>query len=176
MTGKIVLDRKMRRLTMKFSLLILSVLLLPTGSLVAQTPATASTAAANLRENASPAVRKEVIAAVEQWKQAALNKSRSGLEAILHDDLSYGHTTGEVLNKAQTLERGLAAPQSFTAIDLGNQQVRVYGNVALVTQTIAFHVSKDGTQIVANLGGLDVWIKGHHGWQLLARQLTRLPQ
>jgi Domain of unknown function (DUF4440) len=173
-TGKIVLDRKMGRLSMKFSLLILSVFLLPAGSLIAQTPAAAG-AAANVRENASPEVRKEVIAAVEQWKQAALSKSRSGLEAILHDDLSYGHTTGEVLNKTQTLERGLAVSQSFTAIDLGNQQVRIYGNVALVTQTIAFHVSKDGTQSVANLGGLDVWIKGHHGWQLLARQLTRLP-
>jgi hypothetical protein len=173
--GKIVLNPKMGRLTMKFSLLILSAFLLPTGSLTAQTPA-AGAAAANVRENASPEVRKEVITAVEQWKQAALSKSRSALEAILHDDLSYGHTTGEVLNKAQTLERGLAVQQSFTAIDLGGQQVRVYGNVALVTQTIAFHVSKDGTQSVANLGGLDVWIKGHHGWQLLARQLTRLPQ
>jgi ketosteroid isomerase-like protein len=175
MARKIVLNRKMRRLLMKFSLLILGVLLLPAGSLIAQTPAPPG-AAANVRENASPEARQEVIAAVEQWKQAALSKSRSGLEAVLHDDLSYGHTTGEVLNKAQTLERGLAAQQSFTAIDLGNQQVRVHGNVALVTQTIAFHVSKDGTQSVANLSGLDVWIKGHHGWQLLARQLTRLPQ
>jgi hypothetical protein len=160
---------------MKFSLLILGLLLLPAGSLTAQTP-TAPVAASSARENVSPEARKEVIAAVEQWKQAALSKSRSGLEGILHDDLSYGHTTGEVLNKTQTVERGLAAQQSFTAIDLGNQQVRVYGNVALVTQTIAFHVSKDGTQSVANLSGLDVWIKGRHGWQLLGRQLTRLPQ
>jgi hypothetical protein len=160
---------------MKFLLLILTLLILPAGIVTAQTPAAPSTAA-NIRENVSPEVRKEVLAAVDQWRQAALSKSRSGLEGILHDDLSYGHTTGDVLNKTQTVERGLAAQQSFTAIDLGSQQVRVYGNVALVTQTIAFHVSKDGAQSVANLSGLDVWIKGHHGWQLLARQLTRLPQ
>jgi hypothetical protein len=160
---------------MKLSLLLVGLLLLPAASLTAQTPREEG-AAANVPENASPAVRKEVLTAVEQWKQAALTKSRQGLEAILHDNLSYGHTTGEVLNKTQTVDRGLAPQQSFSAIDIGNQQVRIYGNVALVTQTIAFHVSKDGTQSVANLSGLDVWIKGRHGWQLLARQLTRLPQ
>jgi hypothetical protein len=159
---------------MKFSLMILSLLLLPAAGLMAQTPV--ANVAVNVRENVSPAVRKDVLAAVERWRQAALSKSRPGLERILHEDLSYGHTTGEVLDKTQTVERGLAAQQSFTAIDLGNQTVRVYGNFALVTQTIAFHVSKDGTQGVANLSGLDVWVKGHQGWQLLARQLTRLPQ
>lgn len=129
-----------------------------------------------VREKAPPEVRKEVLAAVEAWKLAVIKKDAGALGRILDDDLSYGHTTGEVLNKAQTIERALDPNQTFSEIDLADVAVRAYGNFALVTQKISFHFVKDGTPGVANLSGIDVWVEKGHGWRLLARQLTRLPQ
>lgn len=37
---------------------------------------------------------KEVLAAVDAWKQAMLKKGRTGLEKVLHADVSYGHSSG----------------------------------------------------------------------------------
>ncbi len=155
--------------------LILALHLLTAAALQAQPPAATQTIG-GVHENARPEVRKAVLAAVEEWRQAVIKKDRSALERILDAELSYGHTTGEVLNKAQTIERALVPQQSFSEIDLEDVAVRAYGNFALVTHKISFHVIKDGTPGIANLSGIDVWVKKPHGWQLLARQLTRLPQ
>jgi ketosteroid isomerase-like protein len=144
-------------------------------ALQAQSPAATETIG-GVHENVRPEVRKAVLAAVEEWRQAVIKKDRAALERVLDDELSYGHTTGEVLNKAQTVERALVSQQSFSEIDLEDVAVRAYGNFALVTHKISFHVIKDGTPNIANLSGIDVWVKKPHGWRLLARQLTRLPQ
>lgn len=61
----------------------------------------------------------------------------------------------------------------YPAVDVSDVTVRVHGNVALVTARYAFHVSRGGSVSIADLSGLDVWIKDKDGWQLLARQLTR---
>ncbi len=117
-----------------------------------------------------------MLAAVEAWKKAVISKNRAGLEQAFRDDLSYGHTTGEVQTKAQTIERNLDNKATFEEIDLTGVTIRVHGNVALLTAKFAFHARRDGAETVSNLSGLDVWIKGPQGWQLLARQLTRPPQ
>ncbi len=164
----------MSRKALCLLLVSLNLLWLPAGALQAQSPSAAD-AIGGVRENVRPEVRKSILAAVEEWKQAVIKKDRAALERVLDDELSYGHTTGEVLNKAQTVERALTPQQSFSEIDLTDVAIRAYGNFALVTHKIAFHVVKDGTSSVANLSGIDVWVKKPHGWQLLARQLTRLP-
>jgi ketosteroid isomerase-like protein len=128
-----------------------------------------------VRENVSPAVRTQVLTAVDEWKRAVIKKDAAALERLFADDLSYGHTTGEVLGKAQTIERALDPKQIFSEIDLTDVAVRAYGNFALVTHKISFHFAKDGAPGVANLSGIDVWVNKGHSWQLLARQLTRLP-
>jgi len=136
----------------------------------------AQTATPKVREHGSPEVRKSVLAAVERWRQAVIKKDRPELEAIFDDDLSYGHTTGEVIDKAGTIERALDPKQSFSGIDITDETVRAYRTYALVTHKIVFHVVKDGKATDANLSGIDVWVKSGGRWRLRARQLTRLPQ
>jgi ketosteroid isomerase-like protein len=154
----------------------LNLLWLPAIALQAAEAPTAADTNGGVHENVPPDVRKSVLAAVEQWKQAVIKKDRRALESIFDSDLSYGHTTGEVVNKAGTIERALDPAQSFSAIDITDVAVRAYGDFALVTHKIAFHVVKGDVTTVASLSGVDVWVKKPHGWQLLARQLTRLPQ
>ena len=142
----------------------------------AQTPAPATAApASGVREHVLPAERAAILAALDHLAQAVIHKDRHALEELYADDLSYGHTTGEVLDKTKTVERNLDPNQHYSSIDVTDVAVRDYGSYALVTHKIAFHLIKDSGPQVANLGGLDIWIKKTHGWQLLARQLTKLP-
>ncbi len=160
----------MSRRSPVFLFLLFAALAIPPICLQAQAPIPETS---HVIDNASPAVRKDILAAVEVWKQAVIHKDRQAFERILNEDLSYGHTTGEVLDKKQTIDRYLASPGSYTGIDIEGLSIRVYGKYALLTNTATFHIVQDGKETQATLSGLDVWVNSGHGWQLLARQLTR---
>lgn len=142
----------------------------------AQSPVAEHPASA-VQENVTGKVRQEVLQAVENWKRAVIDKDRAGLEAAYHDELSYGHTDGAVLGKAEQIGRNLAGGRRFTDVEITDLAIRVYGKAALVTAKFAFHIQKDdGEKSTSRLAGIDVWTKGSRGWQLVGRQLTRLPQ
>lgn len=128
-----------------------------------------------VKEHGTPQVREQVVQAIDAWRAAVVAKDRAGLERAYHDDLTYGHTDGAVLTKAEQIARTIVPDRDFTAVDVTGLAVRSYGNVAYVTATYAFHLVVKGetTERVATLPGLDVWTKGPKGWQLIARQLTR---
>lgn len=132
---------------------------------------------APVQEQGTAATRVAVIAAIDAYRAAVVKGDRAGLEAAFHPDISYGHTDGAVLSKAAQIDRTLAPGKRFTAVDIADAKVRSYGNVAYVTASWTFHLSKDdGSTSTARLSGLDVWTKGPRGWQLIARQLTRPAQ
>jgi len=155
--------------------LLAAALILPSTYLFAQAPAD-TTQVSSVRGNASAAERKSLLAAIEQWKQAVITKDRAGLDRIFDDDLSYGHTTGEVLDKPQSIDRVLSSKNTYTSIDLSDISIRVYGRIALITAKTAFHITVDGKETVSSLSGIDVWIQRQGHWRLLARQLTRPTQ
>src|SRR5688572_29966266 len=76
---------------------------------------------------------KEVLAAVDAWKQAMLKKDLTGLEKVLHADVSYGHSSGLIENKAQAVEHVITSKANYAAIELLDTAVRTYGTFALVT-------------------------------------------
>jgi hypothetical protein len=119
---------------------------------------------------------REVLGALDALKQAVVTKDRPALAKLLRPDLTYGHTDGHLETRDQVLDRVTDSKVSFGAIDVSDAVVRVYGQIALVTAKLAFHVNSDGKQNVSTLSTLDVWIRGPEGWQLLGRQLTRPPK
>jgi len=126
-------------------------------------------------ERGAPEARQEVVQAIDAWRAAVVAKNRVGLEQAYHEDLSYGHTDGAVLTKAEQIDRTLAPDRDFTAVDATEVAVRVYGDVAYVTAGYAFHVQTKGQPArIAKLAGLDVWTKAGGQWRLIARQLTKL--
>lgn len=131
-------------------------------------------AGVQVAERGSAQARAEVVRAIDDWREAVVRKDRAGLERAYHDDLSYGHTDGEVLGKQAQIDRTVLPERDFTAVDAEGVAVRVYGAQAYVTATYTFHLQEPGqAPRQARLSGLDVWTRGAHGWQLIARQLTR---
>ena len=113
----------------------------------------------------------DVLAAMESWKQAMLAKDTAALDRLLHPDLTYSHSNGMTQTKADVLK----SPGSNQSITFSETTVRVYGDTALVKGLVEFvSISSAGTPATAHLSVLQVWIKGPQGWQLVARQATKV--
>jgi ketosteroid isomerase-like protein len=114
----------------------------------------------------------EVMAAMQSWKTAMLKKDAATLDRLLHPDLTYSHSDARTETKADVLQSIPAGKLNVQDIRFGENAVRVYGNTAIVKGNIDITVSSSPTPL--NLNVLQVWLKGPQGWQLVARQSTRL--
>ena len=112
----------------------------------------------------------DVLSAVESWKQAVLKKDATALDRLLHPDLTYSHSDARTESKADIL-KALSNTQS---IKIGESSVRVYGKTALVKGPMEFVNVTNGKPATISLNVLQVWLKGPKGWQLVARQSTRV--
>ena len=113
----------------------------------------------------------EVLAAIDTWKQAVLKKDTATLDKLLHPDLTYSHSDGRTESKTDILK----APSTTKSITFEELLVHVFGNTVLVKGNAEFVVeAAGGATNTLKLSILQVWIKGAKGWQLAARQSTRL--
>ena len=112
----------------------------------------------------------DVLSAMESWKQAILKKDAAALDRLLHPDLTYSHSDARTESKSDILK---ALPNT-QSIKIGDSTVRVYGNTVLVKGPMEFVNITNGAPVTFNLSVLQVWLKGSKGWQLVARQSTRL--
>ena len=124
--------------------------------------------------SADPKSEKEVLAAMDAWKAATMKKDRAALEKLLHADLTYSHSSGQNQTKAEVLESVINGKATVEGIDFSATTVRIYGKTALVKGVVDIRNSTDGKVTPAHLNILHVWIKGPQGWQMVARQATRL--
>jgi ketosteroid isomerase-like protein len=116
---------------------------------------------------------KEVLAAIETWRQAMLKKDAAAFDKVFHPALSYGHSIGLVENKAQATDHVLKSTTVYKAVDLSETKVNVRDGVAVVTGKAHYEKHPPGQPVLhQNLVVLSVWVKGARGWQMIARQST----
>jgi ketosteroid isomerase-like protein len=118
---------------------------------------------------------KDVLAAMDAWKQATIKKDGAALDKLLHPDLTYSHSSAMTQTKADVIKAVTTGKATVEDITFSDTTVRVYGNTALVKGKVDIVNNTDGKSTPAHLNILHVWIKGQHGWQMVARQATRLP-
>ncbi|MFN3323573.1 MAG: DUF4440 domain-containing protein [Bryobacteraceae bacterium] len=126
---------------------------------------------------ADPKAEKEVLAAMEAWKQATLKKDRTALNNLLHEQLNYTHSNSRNETKADVLQSVTSGtPSNIESIEFLSTSVQVFGSTALVKGDVDIGVSANGSRSIANLNILHVWVKGNRGWQMVARQAVRRAQ
>lgn len=118
---------------------------------------------------------KNVLAAVEKMRLAMISGERKALENIAANDLSYGHSSGKLEDKATFVETIASGKSDFVEITLSNQTVKVTGNTALVRHQLDAKTNDGGKPGEVHLGILLVWQKQGKTWKLLGRQAYKLP-
>ena len=122
---------------------------------------------------AAGGAEKDVLAAIETWKQAALKGDAAALAKSYHEGLQYTHSNGATQNKAAAIAAETAANGVYKGVAMRDVEVKVYGDTAIVEYKLDLtHFAGD----VAHLHEVMVWMKTAEGWQMLVRHATRLPQ
>ena len=115
---------------------------------------------------------KDVLAAVDAWKEAALKGDAASLGRLYHDDLAYTHSSAMTQNKAAAIASETSSTGIYKAILMRDVSVHVYGDTAIIEYKLDLtHFAGD----TAHLHEIMVWMKTSKGWQLLARHATKLP-
>lgn len=116
-----------------------------------------------------------VNAAVENLRKAMVDGDKAGLQNITADQLSYGHSSGRVEDKASFVDNIVTGKSDFVTIDLANQTVSVSGDAAIVRHVLSATTNDSGNPGSVKLNILLVWQKQKGQWKLLARQAVKVP-
>ena len=126
--------------------------------------------------NAQTKNEQSLVAAVDQLKNAMVSGDRGALEEIAAADLSYGHSSGKLEDKATFVETIAGGKSDFVSIELKNQMVKITGKTAIVRHELHAKTNDGGKPGEVHLGIMLVWQQQGKDWKLLARQAYKLPQ
>ena len=121
-----------------------------------------------LAESADAAAVAEAVASLTK---AMLAADKAKLESLVADQLSYGHSSGTIQDKADFVNVIVSKKSVYKSIELSKQTVAVAGNDAIVRHAWESESGTgDGKWNVSKIGVLQVWQKQGGSWKLLARQ------
>ncbi|MGJ7490752.1 nuclear transport factor 2 family protein [Variovorax sp. ZT4R33] len=117
-----------------------------------------------------------VAAAAEKLRLAMIDPTPEALNALVADDLSYGHSGGKVDTKASFIGDLMDRKSDFVTIAITDQTIKLVDNVAIVRHTLTADTNDSGKPGKVSIKILGVWQKQGADWKLLARQAVRPPQ
>ncbi|MFL6532393.1 nuclear transport factor 2 family protein [Pseudomonas alvandae] len=124
---------------------------------------------------AAPAsAEKEVAEAVDHLTQAMLHKDIPQLQALAAENLTYGHSSGNIQDKKAFINDIETGKSAFKTLEMQNQKITVSGDVAMVRNHFSAQALK-GTEVVpTEIENFQIWQKQKNGkWLLIGRQAFR---
>ena len=119
----------------------------------------------------------DVTAAVGQFVQGMLTADENILNAILAEELDFGHSGGKVQNKSEFIAEILSKdPFVYLSIEPLNQTIKMAGDAAIVRHIFTAETTNvEGEPGNLRVGNTMVWRLQDGQLKLLARQAYRLP-
>jgi len=111
---------------------------------------------------------------VDALTKALLAGDGAALDALTHDGLSYGHSSGVVQDKAAFIAPLASKRASFPSITLSDRSVSVVGDDAIARHVFTGESVTDGKTSPVHIGVLQVWHRDAGRWRLLARQAFKI--
>ena len=112
---------------------------------------------------------------MQQLDKALLQKDETVLKSVLHQDLSYGHSNGWVQSKSDVLNDFISGKLTYSKIENNSSAIIVITKeYATVKTDTNAEGAVNGTAFNLKLHIMQFWIKTKKGWQLIARQSTKL--
>jgi ketosteroid isomerase-like protein len=87
---------------------------------------------------------------------------------LLHADFRWTSHTGEDFDRAAYLESNTGGGTSWRRQDLGEPEVVVVGNAAVLRTVVTDVIDSVGGEQIYRMPMTQVWVRTDHGWQCLA--------
>ncbi len=117
----------------------------------------------------------DIAARVEKLREAMLTANKTALGELSAEELSYGHSSGLVENKAAFIAEFVKGTSVFTSISLTDQTIQITGDVAIVRHHLIADTNNNNVPGNADIVVLLIWQKQNGQWKLLARQAAKIP-
>jgi len=112
---------------------------------------------------------------MQQLDKALLQKDENVLRSVLHKDLSYGHSNGWIQSKGDIINDFKSGKLTYNRIENNSSAiVNISKKYATVKTNTNAEGTVNGTAFKLTLHVMQFWIKTKKGWQLLARQSSKL--
>lgn len=124
--------------------------------------------------NAQAVDEMKVSETVATLRQAMIDADKTVLAKILHEDLSYGHSSGTIDTKAMFIESLVSGNADFKTMNLTEQTIKIVGKNAIVRHKLLAETVNKGEASTAKLNVLLIFVKVKNKWVLLARQAAKI--
>ena len=108
--------------------------------------------------------------AIEKFYNAIRDKNAAAFEPLLTQDLTYGHSSGRIEDKAQFIANVLDPKTKWKSIYGANQSNTFSGDTAVSRHIMAGENEREGKPGTSNMHAMMVWQKQGGAWKLLVRQ------
>jgi ketosteroid isomerase-like protein len=112
--------------------------------------------------------------AVEELRKAIFAADKTKLAALTADQLSYGHSSAVVQNKAEFIDGVVNRKTTVKTLDFPELKIAVTGDTGVSRHLYVSDSEADGKTTNTKIGVLGVWQKQGGDWKLLARQGYKL--
>ena len=112
--------------------------------------------------------------AIEKFYDAIRKKDAAAFESLVTPDLSYGHSSGRIENKAEFIANVMKPGVQWKTHFADKQQNYFSGDTAISRHLMAGENTRDGKPGTSAMPTMQVWQKQNGAWKLLARQAFKL--
>lgn len=112
--------------------------------------------------------------AVKELYRAMVDKDGKTLENLTTQDLTYGHSSGNIENKTQYIDAVLHGSFEFSSIVPEEQKIHISGKTAIVRHIFVAEGTDNGEPADVRIGIMMTYQKQNGKWKLLARQAYKL--
>jgi ketosteroid isomerase-like protein len=121
--------------------------------------------------------REEVEALEAQWKQASVANDLATMDKLLSDDYLGVTINGELVTKAQQLDRMRSHDFSLDSLDISDMKIKVIGQIAIVNALAQVQGTAEGHPLHGNFRYVRVYQHLPTGlWKITSFEVTRVPQ
>ncbi len=107
---------------------------------------------------------------IEKFYNAIRDKNAAAFELLVTHDLSYGHSSRRIENKAEFIANVLKPNTTWKTIYGAKQANYFSGDTAVSRHIMVGENARDGKPGTSNMDVMMVWQKQGGTWKLLARQ------
>jgi len=123
-------------------------------------------------------VEEELIKLENEWAEAWVKRDVAFFERVEADDYTYTSSSGEVWTKAKDLAfvKSLKPGRAGYSQVIAEMDVRVYGDVAVVTGRDVIKETREGKEITRQERWTNTWVKLDGRWQCVAGHSSEIAQ
>ncbi len=112
----------------------------------------------------------EILGLEDKRFGAMIARDFKALDAMLHGELLYTHSSGVTDTKSSWLDSMKSGKTKYKSAKCSERKVRVFGDIALVTGRAAIEAEVNGQARQLKLMFLDAWARTPLGWKFVAWQ------